>query len=279
MDKQLTVQFNSPALADFDGDIVKIEQGPWPDYDIKTRNSDIASWMMNFLWGSSYTIKTECAYQDDENDPSLPPWFDTNVYVYNYTSTDYGLQVSHGSLSAGVLAYPEFVELIAVNFDGQVKVDYPIDNLISATWQGDVFNEHGVVIPNAPAVVFNGNVAHVDPDIYGFVEVKYISRRTEYVLTVPARKNGSMLAPNPYDCTAFVVSHNSEVEYIDIDAPDTNNCEKSSLLRASRFWDIPGANVIEYYHCGGSYLGRKINPISMQQTTIELIDPYRPVEE
>lgn len=157
----------------------------------------------------------QCLINDDGS-------FDTTVYVFT-VDPDYEIHTSNGTFSDEVRNETFTKEdTILLSFDNVYKFPYLIDQLISAEWEGDVFNEYGEII-EYPTITLENNCLVSSEIVYG--SIRYTVEVTAYAhdlnVTVIPDTEENIYATN------VIAFQNKKATTLSITEPPTNDACKA----------------------------------------------------
>jgi len=145
--------------------------------------------------------------------------------------------VTNGVTGAGVTQSVEVTESVQFSLDTEQSLKYPVSNIKSFDWQGDVYDQNGTTVPE-PSISVEGDVIVVSEKVFGTVIVVYMTIRETAVLTVYPRTDS---AGTVYDSVAWAIK-DCGVELLILDPPPTAEHDFANNINC---WGGQGKLTIE----------------------------------
>lgn len=161
----------------------RLEQKPWPKKNPAKFSDWLKEWNLNPTGGNLISAweqyKSSCT-DDGDLCPTL------RVRLADI-ATPYVLRASYGSLApSGKLVTESRREYLAFELDTEKPIDF--GEIISWSWNGDVYDEQGNIIATSPPVTISGKrLAKTGVPVYGVLEVEVSEQLWEHILTISPR--------------------------------------------------------------------------------------------
>lgn len=154
----------------------------WSDFAGYMTEANLVRYLGLLLYGEEfYSPVMECGLEDGK--------LVTVIQAYPYTSSlQYNIYTSYGELANAGLEFPELTTLITFTGANSGTVSYPIQSIVSTDWLGNVYDMNDN-ITTPPGVVYSGDEVRLTNTVHGTLELKYKTRRTNYLLTVEPRED------------------------------------------------------------------------------------------
>jgi len=208
----LLIPYISPLAREYGG--VMLEQEPWdPNMGYLTKAGAVA-YLNALLFG------------DPEEDLIENCGADVQSTVYAYpepSNLQYSIAITHGVLGEAREEILEYAEVIQVQQETDINLQYPTTNVISAEWLTDAFNLDGDTLPTPDIIISGGSVA-VESRVDGSLYVIYEVFRHIYSVAVPEREDAE---ENNYQSHIYAVwaGGNNVIEYdLPADLEDGGSC-------------------------------------------------------
>jgi hypothetical protein len=166
-----------------DNTFVLLEQEP-PDVDVNYLTKlGLIKALYGMTFNSSLSITTENCGSSDGS-------YETVIYAYPYPQElPYRTGISWGNMDYDFIKDTiSYVEIIQSDLKTELNPKYPILQITSYQWIGDVYNQDGIVIPSPNLQLIN-NVITLSSSVYGSLFINYKTVQHKYAVVVYPRES------------------------------------------------------------------------------------------
>jgi hypothetical protein len=163
-------------VADAKGSL-QIEQAEWLPYTGYLTRYQFALLLRKLLYGTDDELTVSCGFDGDH--------YAAQISVYP-TPFDMSFNLNFfggGSLSPGLQVSEPHTELVNLSPNSTSSVKYPIYELVSVDWEGDVYDAD-LKITQKPSLAVDGKDIIPGVKVYGTARIEYITLCYQYVATV-----------------------------------------------------------------------------------------------
>ena len=177
--------------------------------DRYVRKIDLVRALMNRAYGTDYPepSRSDCTLRNAA----------VCVYLYN-PGINYNIGVTHGELGERTVEPIEVRESVKFSLTKEESIKYPTTGIISAEWQGTVYDENGSVI-SGPNIRVSGSRIIIPFKVYGVVFVTYAAEKHHYDLSISAREGSEF---SSYDSIVWA-NWNGGAKLLVIEYPDCDD--------------------------------------------------------
>lgn len=146
---------------------------------------------------------------------------------------NYVITASYGELTGPMVETSGITESLTVDGESSVDLQALAMGMVSARWEGAVYDIAGAQIVPAPEIEVEGSVLSFGQEVVGVLRLSYTEQYDTYILTIQPRESGDYDADD--DSTAYqstvIAVWSGGIESLDVDLPDmTGNCGGSNLV-------------------------------------------------
>lgn len=198
-------------------DYLRLEQAPW----LEAPDGGFLEWMTDNDLGLSLETLQEywSTYKSFCGDDQV---LEIEIYVYrSRIDLPYTLTASYGELSEGAVGSAPRTVYENIGMASSHQLDVETDSGITASWQGEVFDNSGTSIA-APVINQLDNTLSWSEEVVGTLQLQYDEVRTVHILTITPRDNEDIDPENPDSAYESVVRAFWAGDYqeLEVELPD-----------------------------------------------------------